>query len=158
MRTQGKPNQRVRKIKDNFETRQISGICQYLAALSPFFEGMRTTLKELTQHVNPRWEVRTPRPSSDCLLDFCKPLCGWTKACWNASIKRSPRGSNYTILYFTFTGYIFISPSKTTYNIYIRNLAAKVLHQAKQFAGPKLPGAFKGFSLEIFFCDVFKIY
>lgn len=21
------------------------------------------------------------RPSSDCLLDFCKPLCGWTKAC-----------------------------------------------------------------------------
>ena len=41
------------------EKRQISGIRQHLAGLHPFFQAMRATLKALTQHVNPQWEVKT---------------------------------------------------------------------------------------------------
>ena len=43
-----------------FKIRQINGIHQHLVGLHPFFQAMRATLKALTQHVNPQWEVKTP--------------------------------------------------------------------------------------------------
>lgn len=61
MKIQGISSQTVHeRAESDFEKRQISGILEHLAALHPFFQGIRGTLKVLTQHINPQWEVKTP--------------------------------------------------------------------------------------------------
>ena len=41
-------------MKSNFEKKQINDIHQHLIALHSFFQGIRTNLKVLMQHVNPQ--------------------------------------------------------------------------------------------------------
>lgn len=50
----------LHEAPSDFQTRRVNELHQHLAALYPFFEGMRTALKALTKHINPQWELKTP--------------------------------------------------------------------------------------------------
>ncbi|MCJ1422384.1 hypothetical protein MMC29_000264 [Sticta canariensis] len=41
-------------------SRQIDQLGQHVEALHPYFEAMRSTLKDLTEQVNRQWVVKTP--------------------------------------------------------------------------------------------------
>jgi len=44
----------------NIGERQIDQLGQHVEALHPYFEAMRSTLKDLTKQVNRQWVVKTP--------------------------------------------------------------------------------------------------